>query len=326
MSWTRTCLLALAISIGSLGAQAAGYPDRPIELIVPYGAGGANDVTARLVAQYLEKYLPGSARIVVVNKPGAGGEIGIRALLNAKPDGYTIGQFGVPTMLMKAHERETFWNVDSFAPLANMVYDPAIVALRSDSKINNAPQLFAAAKRAPDTLTVGILGEGSNDQLTFMDLEGAGGVKLRPIPFGGSAAARNAVLGGHVDLYVSTIGDVLPSIRNGQFKPIGIVTKERLTMAPEVPTFAEQGFDIKGRGSSSRGWVLHKDTPKEIVAVLSGAMDKVFKDPAFVAKATELGLPIRYMGPDEYGRFLHESNVWLAQLWRTNPWVNSGSK
>ena len=326
MSSIKIFILALAAAMGTVGAQAAGYPDRPIELIVPYGAGGANDVIARLAAQYLEKYLPNKARIIVLNKPGAGGEIGVRTLLNAKPDGYTIGQFGVPTMLMKVHEHDTFWSIDSFAPLANMVYDPAIVALRSDSKINTAAQLFAAAKSAPDSLTVGILGEGSNDHLTLLDLEEAGGVKLRPIPFGGSAAARTAVLGGHVDLFVSTIGDVLPAIRNGQFKPIGIVTKERLAMAPEVPTFSEQGFDIKGRGSSSRGWVLHKDTPKEIVTLLSGAMDKVFKDPAFVAQATELGLPIRYMGPDEYGRFLRESNASLAQLWRTNPWVNKALK
>jgi tripartite-type tricarboxylate transporter receptor subunit TctC len=320
MTGMRLILTAAAIAACTLtGAQAAGYPERPIQVIVPFPAGGATDASARLIVPYIERYLPNS-NIVVINKTGGGGEIGLHVVLNGKPDGYTIGLFTVPNMLMKPHERKTDWTVDSFLPLAQFVYDPAVVATRAAAEFSNIKELIEASKKR--TLTVGSAGIGSNDHLTILALQKATGVQFNHIPYTGSAPSRTAVLGGHVDFYVTTISDALTPIRNGQLKPLGIVTKERLDFAKEVPTFAEQGINFQGAGgSSARGFVVHKDTPKEIVNALAGAIEKAMKDPEFVEGAKKLGLPLVYRGPAEYSKYLHDSNADLADLWKNTPWL-----
>ena len=311
-------LVVMAVVLGFSPAQAA-YPERSITLIVPFPPGGGTDLSARLIVPYIEKYMPPNTKIIVVNKPGAGSEIGLLELINSKPDGYTIGFFNVPNTLMKAHEKTGRWNIESFAPVVNLVFDPAVMATRADSPLKNAADVIAAARKDPGKLTVSSAGAGSNTHLDFIALEKAAGIKMVHVPFEGGAQARNAVLGGHTDLWAGSLGDSLRFIKEGKIRPIGIYIKQRMPNAMEVPTFAEQGIPIDG--GSARGLIAPKGTPKEVIDMIAAAADKAIKDPELLKKSDDIGLPLLYMGTADYAKYLLNSDKEIAEIWKTAPWL-----
>jgi DNA-binding transcriptional LysR family regulator len=167
----RAALAALAL-VAATAAHAA-YPERPITLIVPFPPGGGTDLSARLIMPYIEKYLGNDAKIVVINKGGAGGDIGAGEIAKSKPDGYTIGFMNVPNTLMKSHERPTSWNLASFVPIANLVYDPAVFAVRPDGKYQTLAALAADAKKRPGEIPISSAGAGSNTHLDLIAFEEA---------------------------------------------------------------------------------------------------------------------------------------------------------
>jgi tripartite-type tricarboxylate transporter receptor subunit TctC len=312
----QATILSLAAMCGS--TLAAGYPERAITLIVPFPPGGGTDLSARQISPYIEKYMPSGTKIVIVNKPGAGSEIGLLELINSKPDGYTIGFFNVPNTLMKAHERPNRWNIDSFLPITNLVFDPALMATRADSPLKSAADVVAAAKKNPGKLTVSSAGAGSNTHLDFIALERAAKIKMVHIPFEGGAQARNAVLGGHTDLWAGSLGDSLRFIKEGKVRPIGIYTKARMPNASDIPTFAEQGIPIEG--GSARGLIGPKGMPQEAIDMIALAAAKALKDPELLKKSDDIGLPLRYMDTSEYAKYLHDSDKEIADIWKNAPW------
>jgi len=313
----RTALAALALFAAT--AAYAAYPERPITLIVPFPPGGGTDLSARLIMPYIEKYLGNDAKIVVINKGGAGGDIGAGEIAKSKPDGYTIGFMNVPNTLMKSHERPTTWNLASFVPIANLVYDPAVFAVRPDGKYQTLAQLAADAKKRPGEIPISSAGAGSNTHLDLIAFEEAAGIKLLHVPYEGGGQSRTALLGGHVEMVASALGDVQRFIEQGQLKALAIGSTARFPLAPNIPTFIEQGFKVEG--GSSRGLIAPKGTPQEYIDLLAQATEKALKDPELIKKANDIALPLDYMSPSAYGAYLQKSDRELAALWKRSPWV-----
>ena len=182
-----TGTLALAMSTTALSTAQAAYPEKPITMVVAYDAGGSTDVTARLLAPFIEKHL-GSTRIEVVNKPGAGGEIGFAAIADSAPDGYSIGFCNTPNMVSIPIERQARFSPDRLDPLVNIVDDPGVWSVPGDSAFKTLKDVVEHAKANPNTVTVGTTGVGSDDQLAMLLVQRQAGVQFTHVPFSGSAA------------------------------------------------------------------------------------------------------------------------------------------
>lgn len=313
-------LLGAAAAVAVAGsATAQQYPERPITMIVAYSAGGGTDVAARTLAPYIEKYLGDGASITILNKPGAGGEVGFTELANATPDGYTIGFVNTPNALTIPFERETRYSVDSFQPIGNVVDDPGVFAVLPDSPIQTLDDLVAAAKEKPGEITFSSTGIGSDDQLAMMKFERLSGADLRHVPFEGSAPARTALLGGHIDVGVINAGEAMPYVEEGQLRLLGQMGEERWEGAPDVPTFKEQGYDVVS--GSQRGIAAPQGMAQEHVDALAAAIEQAIKDPEFRQKAEEQALPLRYLGPAEYQELLNKASAEAEQIWKETPWV-----
>ena len=182
-----TVLGALCVVLAAIGltpARAA-YPEKPITIIVAFAAGGGTDVGARMAVPFMEKYMPEGTKFIVVNKGGGGGEIGATEIAKAAPDGDTIGFFNLPNMMMKPHERKTHYDVNSYQPIANMVYDVATLAALPKGKYQTLADVVAEAKKRPGEVTVSSSGTGSNTHLDTIAFENAAGIDLNHVPFDG---------------------------------------------------------------------------------------------------------------------------------------------
>src|SRR6185436_20101703 len=208
-------LLAILLLVPSL-ALAAWPADKPITMIIAYSPGGGTDLVARAVAPYLEKTIGGGARIVIVNRPGAGGEIGFAAIANAAPDGYTIGFVNTPPLMTIPIERAAqFGGPQRFELLGNLIDDPCNFAVHAESDIRNLKDLVAYAKANPGKVTVGSSGIGSDDHLLMLMFERAAGVKMTHVPFKGSSDVRAALQTRQIVVAAINVGEALQGIRGG---------------------------------------------------------------------------------------------------------------
>jgi tripartite-type tricarboxylate transporter receptor subunit TctC len=309
-------LLAAAAWSGSAAAQ---YPTKPITMIIAFAPGGGTDLIARLIAPYIEKHLGNNARIIVTNRPGAGGGIGFTEIAKATPDGYTIGFVNTPNMLSIPIERPSNYTWQSFDLIGNLIDDPGAFTLNTSSPINNLKELAAYAKANPGKVTVGSTGVGSDDHIAMLFFERAAGVKMTHIPYKGSGETRAAVVGGQVMVGAINVGEALAYIKGGSpIKMIGQMSAQRTVLAPNSPTFAEQGYNIES--ASLRGLAAPKGLPADVREKLVTAVAKAAADPEYIKKAGELFAPIRYLAPKEYAIELENTDKQLRQLWKEMPW------
>ncbi|MBY0333613.1 MAG: tripartite tricarboxylate transporter substrate binding protein [Acetobacteraceae bacterium] len=298
-------------------AQTPAWPERPISMIVAYPAGGGTDVAARLLAKVMERLLGTS--IVIVNRPGAGGEIGFTELARARPDGHVIGFINTPTIMTIPIERPNArFRLDDFAPIANVVDDPGCIWVRPASPFRGVADLVAEAKRRPGTISYGTSGVGSDDHLAMLHLERLTGAKFLHIPFAGGAPVRTAALSGQIDLGVANVGEGVADARQGLLRALGVMAPQRWEGAPDLPTFREQGFDLVD--GSMRGLAAPAGVPREILQRLAGVTRQALGDPEFVAGATQLLLPLRYLDPDAYRAELRRMDEGFKALWAQHPW------
>jgi tripartite-type tricarboxylate transporter receptor subunit TctC len=302
------------------GAADAAYPEKPINLVVAYSPGGGTDLIARAIAPYLEKYLGGGARIVIVHRPGAGGEIGFAAIANAPADGYTIGFVNTPPLMTIPIERSAqFGGPQRFELLGNVIDDPCNFSVHADSEIRNLKDLAAYAKANPGRVTVGSSGIGSDDHLLMLMFERAAGVKMTHVPFKGAADVRTALISKQITIGAINIGEAQQSIRGGApMRNIGQFSPARTTVAPELATAREQGYDIEL--SSLRGMAAPKGLPPEIRDRLVKAVAAAAADAEFVSKATSVFAPLRYLSPADFDREIKQAEGGFRQLWKELPW------
>jgi tripartite-type tricarboxylate transporter receptor subunit TctC len=299
----------------------AAYPEQPIKMIVAYSSGGGTDIVARLLAQTMQKYLGANAAVVVVNRPGAGGAIGFSELAAAKPDGYTIGFINTPNVLTIPIERKSNFHWQNFDLLGNIVDDPGNFSVHADTPIKSMSELLAYAKANPEKVTYGSTGIGSDDHLAALMVERAAGVKLTHVPFKGSAEVHNAIASKQIMVAAMNIGEALQYQKGGTpLRHLGQMSEKRSTLAPQVPTFREQGLNVIM--ASLRGMAAPKGLPTAVREQLVQAVQKAVVDPEFQAKAAGAFAPLRYLDPASYTTELKDSEEGFKALWQIMPWTD----
>ena len=312
------CVVA---AMGMTGTASAAYPDQPINMIIAYAPGGGTDIAARVMIPFIEKYLGEGAKINVINRPGASGDIGFSALAAAAPDGYTIGFINTPPVLATPIERKTGYTWQSYDLLGNVVDDPGTFCVHSDSPYRTLADLAAFAKANPGKVTVGSTGVGSDDHLAMLQFEKAAGVKMNHIPFKGSSETRNAVNGKQIVVAAINVGEALQFLKGGTpIRCLGQMTQVRMSMAPDWPTFKEQGFNFEM--ASLRGLAAPRGLPLAIRDRLVNAIERAAADPGLKLAAEKVFAPIRYLGPNAYAEELRTAEVLFRQMWKEAPWVD----
>ncbi len=315
----RPLFAGLAMLATSARAQAPAWPaDRPISIILPFPPGGGSDVMARAMVPYLERHLGGGARFIVVNRPGAGAEVGYTATATAAPDGTTIGVIVVPSLQTITIERAPRYRLEDFAFLGSIVEDPGGFFVAPDSPVRDLRDLAALAREKPDQVSVGTAGIGSDDHLLMIAFARLTGTRLTHVPFQGQAPTVTALLGRHITVAAMNIGESLEPMRQGQVRAIAQAGAARSELAPDLPTFREQGFDVTG--GVVRGLALPAATPAPIRARLEAALLATMDDPAWRADAARLGQPLRRMDGAALARLVREEEAALRRLWQESPW------
>jgi len=315
----RRSFLPLGLALGSaplLAVAQAPFPDRPITMIVAFAAGGGTDTAARTLARFMEKDLGQS--VVVVNRPGAGGEIGWSELARARPDGYTIGFTNTPNIVTVPIERQARFRLEDFSPIANIVDDPGGIWVLADSPWRSLNELLEAARRAPGTLGYGTTGVGSDDHLAMLALERQTGAKFLHVPFAGSSQVRTALLSRNLLIAVVNMAEGVADWRQGLIRPLVQLGPQRWETTPEVPTARELGFDVVE--GSTRGVGAPAGVPRPVLDRLAQAVKRAVEDPDFQKAAAQQSLPLRFLGPDEYRTELLALRTQYEALWSAHPW------
>jgi putative tricarboxylic transport membrane protein len=294
-----------ALPLVGLDRAYAQYPERGLMLIVPYGAGGGTDVTARLLARDLEAAL--GKPVTVENRAGGGGWIGWGALAAARPDGYTLGYLNVPSMYagyldVKVGRKET---LDSFTPLMNHVIDYNVWAVKTDSPHQSVKDVVEAAKKAPDAISVTAYGAGSDDHLAILSMQVETGTRYAIIHHRSTADARAQALGGHVDVLGANVSEVAEEVRAGQLRLLGVMSPQRSRFLPNAPTFKEQGFNQVW--SVSRGIAAPAGLPKDVESKLTDALEKTLSSKEHQQKAEQLSLEPLLIKGEAYRKFLKDN-------------------
>jgi len=282
----------------------ANWPTRAIQLIIPANAGGGTDVGFRLLAPLMEKTV--GQPIEVVNKPGAGTQIGVTELAKAKPDGYTIGNVSGPLTqtLYLDPERKAVFAWEDFASIGLHVVDPGIIVVAADNKYKSLKDIIDDAKANPEKVKVSTTGILGDDHLAILQLERLAGVKFAIVHFDGAAPAKTALLGGHTDVAFNNVSEWLGEYKSKTALPLAVLDTERSKFYPDVPTADQAGFKLSS--SSSRGLAAPKGTPQDVVNFISYSMEQATKDPGIMQKMDDSGLTQRYMGPEAFNKYMKE--------------------
>jgi len=263
--------MIMAMSLVACGGGGKEYPSKQVNVVCPFGAGGASDTLARLFAAGMEKELGTS--FIVENKTGGGGAIGFEAGMNAKADGYTVTYLSFEITTIEALAGSAA-SPDDFIMLGSVMKIPPVIAVPANSKWNTLDDLLADAKANPGTINVGTAGAGASYHMGLVQLENAAGVKFNVVPHNdGAASAVAALLGGNLDAIAVGTSEALANVKNGDFKLLTVIAPERVSFFPDVPCTYELGYqaDICTWGCFG----VPKGTPDDVVATLRAAAEKV---------------------------------------------------
>ena len=280
-------LLAAALFCIAGPAFAQAYPSKPVKIIVPFTAGSATDIIARVMADYLGKSM--GQPFVVENKPGAGGIVGTEQAKIAPPDGYTLvaagsGPFGINPGV---YSKLPYDPVKDFELIGNVVLTPQALVVGAQTPYRNVKEFVAAAKAKPGEIAYASLGNGSTSHLTMEAFQSAAGIKLNHIPFKGSSDAQTQIIGGSVPVMSDTVPGVLAQVKAGKLRAIGVAIPNRSPYLPDVPTIAEQGYPA----FESVGWIglaAPAKTPAPILDRLNAEIRKMLQDPAVKERLDQL--------------------------------------
>ena len=299
-------IAAAAVALGSMSGAALAdghenYPERPIMMMVSYGAGGATDFQARIVTMTAANEDALGMPIAIINKPGAGGRVGWNWLATqADADGYTLGAYNIPHFIAQSIEGGVDYSADSFEPIANWGADPAVFVVAADSEFNSMNDVVDYAKANPGKLTFSGAGLFVGHHIAALQLEKAAGVKLAYIPNNkGGAGAMKAVIAGEVLGGVNNLSDAYRAQQAGNVKVLGVFDNERNEFLPDVPTLKEQGFEIDNASVNYRGVMVPKGTPQPIIDKLAATVPAMFENGSVAGKMKAGGSPMHVMTRDE---------------------------
>lgn len=292
----------------ALPAQAA-FPEKEVQIIIPWAPGGATDLVFRALATATEKYL-GKA-VVIVNRAGGGGAVGYTEGAQAKPDGYILTAAVTPLTILP-HQVKTAFTYASFEPIINVVNDPSMFLVKAESPWKTLKEFLEVAKKNPEMITVGNSGSGGGVHLVALAFQKAAGVRFNHIPFSGGGPSVTALLGGHINAVSVSPPEGISQVQAGRLRIIALFSEKRLPLFPDVPTVKEQGVNfVMGMW---RGLAAPKGTPPEVVAKLHDAFKKGMVDPAFQKSARDMAVNLDYMGPKEFGKMMAEDHEFYSKL------------
>jgi len=306
-----TLMMAVAM-VAPAPAAAQDYPSRPITLVVPYAAGGGNDVMARTVADKMSRSL--GHQIVIDNRPGAGGNIATRQVAKAAPDGYTLVIGGTGTLAVNPtlYANAGYDPRKDFAPVGLIGESALIVLVHPSLPARSIAELIALAKREPGKLNYASAGVGSGIHLGWILFELMADVKLTHVPYRGTGPALTDLLGGHVAMYMSSLPSAIGLVREGKVRALAVTSAKRSPAFPDVPTVAEAtlpGFQVV----LQYGIVAPAGTPAPIIAKLNAALREALAAPDTIERMAKDGTEPRPTTPEEYAATIdREETKWSA--------------
>ena len=310
----RAILIAGGAAIMSRGAAAEDYPAHPVKIVVPFPAGGSNDIVARILAQKLSEKT--GQQFFVENRAGAGGNIGAEMVANAA-DGYTLLVTAPPplTTNVALYKSLPFDPATAFAPVALLATVPIVLMVHPSLPVKNVEGLVALAKAKPGTLNFGSSGIGSTNHLAGELLRHMTGIDIVHVPYKGAAPAMNDLIAGHIPMMFDNMPAVLPQVQGGSVRAIAVAGAVRAAALPDVPTVAEQGVP----GFEAFAWfglVAPAKTSAAVLEKLQGDVVSILATPDMKARLTELGAEPGTVSGAAFGKFLGDDTAKWSELIR----------
>ena len=302
-------LVVVLAFIAAIPVQAAGFPEKEIQIIIPWAPGGATDLIFRALAASTEKYL-GQA-VVIVNKAGGGGAVGYVEGMKAKPDGYTLVTAVTPLTILP-HQVKTAFTYKDFEPIINVVQDPAMFLVRSDAPWKDVKEFLDQAKKNPGMISVGNSGAGGGVHLIALAFEKAMGVKFNHIPFSGGGPSVTALLGGHINAVSVSPPEGISQVQAGKLRIMALFSETRFDMFPNIPTCKEQGVNFAM--GQWRGLAAPKGTPPAVIQKLHDAFKKGMEDAGFKKNAKDMAVNLEYMSSSELGKTMAADHEFYGKL------------
>ena len=308
-------LIAAACTLLALGAQAqSDYPNRPVTMIVPFPPGGVADITARPVAEAMGRHL--QQPVVVENKAGAGGGVGMQYVSRAKPDGYTVllalSSISIIPEADKVLGRDPMFQLSQLVPIARFTADPTVLAVRADAPWKSAKEFLDAAKQAPGSIPYGSSGNYGTMHVPMEMLNASAGTKMLHVPFTGAGPAVVALLGGQVQALSTGPSSIMGHYKGGKVRVLASWGESRHPALPDVPTLKELGYDAQF--SQWTGLFVPAGTPEPVIAKLREAARAAIEDPAFKAALAKVETPVQYLDQPQFRSFWDNDARKLADV------------
>ncbi len=309
----RTGNIPLILALAAIGLLTVGgpclgaekYPTKPIQFIVPFSPGGSSDLLARTIEKVWTKYSP--QPMIVVNKPGSGGVMGTEYVVRSKPDGYTLyfGQGSGHDLVMPHLQKLPYDHIKDLAPIARISIHSVVVCVSGKSDFKTLKDVIDWAKKGNKVTAAVSTAAGSVD-LVMRAISKRTGITITTVPFAGGADAVTALAGGHLVIGGGHPSEVLPHIKAGRFRPVGVALDKRDSTLPDVPTLKEQGINVSIWGSV-KGVAAPAGTPPEVIEYLSATLKKVCEDEDFKKTMASIGQPIDYLNTKDWTAFLRKA-------------------
>ncbi len=315
MRQVKVCLWIAVLLLAAGTVYAQDYPTKPVRMIVPFAPGGASDVVARIISPGLTKEL--GQTIIVDNRSGASGNIGVAAAAQAPADGYTIllGNIGTMAINPGLFPKFNVSPVRDFVAVTMVVDVPTALAVHPSVPVKTVKEFIEYAKARPGKLNFGTAGPGSNGRLEMEMFMRTAGINLVQIPYkGGAGAAAIGLLGGEVHCAFVTLASIMPHVKSGKLKVLAVAAPHRIATLPDVPIFPEIGYKNMKSGSW-QGAYAPKGTPDAIVKKLHAVFTKVMADPGVVKRLQDSGAEVETSkSPQEFAAFMKEENEKWAKV------------
>jgi tripartite-type tricarboxylate transporter receptor subunit TctC len=316
MRFSLVLFSAVLASGGSAWGQAA-YPDHPVTLVVPFPPGGVADITARPVAEALTRIL--KQPVVVENRPGAGGGLGMANVAKAKPDGYTLlmalSSISIIPEADKILGRAPMYQLDQLVPIARFTADPTVLTVRSEAPWKSAKEFLDDAAKRPAAITYGSSGNYGTMHVPMEMLASTAHVKLLHVPYTGAGPAIVALMGGTVDAVATGPSTIVQQVKSGKLRALATWGEQRHPALPDVPTLKELGYDAQF--SQWTGLFAPAGTPEPVIVRLREAARAAVEDPGFKAVMLKVETPVQYLDAPAFRTFWDADAQKLAQVVRT---------
>jgi tripartite-type tricarboxylate transporter receptor subunit TctC len=307
-----SAFFALSLGLAAQSAAQEKYPNRPITVVAPFPPGGVADLTARPVAAAMEKVLKNP--VVVVNKTGAAGAVGMSYVANAKPDGYTLlmalSSISIIPEADKLFDRKPTYTMDQLIPIALISADPTIFVVNASRPWKNVKEFVEEAKKRPGEISYSSSGVYGTLHMAMEMLSHAAGISLKHVPYSGAGPALTAILGGHVDTLASGPAVVIPHIKAGKLRPLAGWGDKRVAALPDVPTFKELGYDIEFYIWA--GLFAPRGTPAPVMKTIRESVKEAVNTADFKSAMEKLQTPIAYLDAPEFQKFWDKDAKMLA--------------